>query len=148
MDDLSEAKRNEIIALGVGHRGRHDELLREFSSGQALRFDILMDIGGFRDMHRHRHCVQVLQEFTSLHGFDVPEGLAEAGLEGRYGHGRGAWSVCEAGVGHPESAQYALPLGTRNRALFKMDFAEALYFGAAVSSSGTFFLPEDCVGDV
>jgi thymidylate synthase ThyX len=30
-------------------------------------------------------------------------------------------------VNHPESAQYALPLATRKRALFKMDFAEALY---------------------
>jgi thymidylate synthase ThyX len=28
---------------------------------------------------------------------------------------------------HPESGQYVLPLGTKNRALFKMDFAEALY---------------------
>ena len=35
-----------------------------------------------------------------------------------------------AGGSGPEaaaSAQYVLPLGTRNRALFKMDFAEALY---------------------
>ena len=32
VDDLSEARRNEIIALGVRHRGRHDELLREFSA--------------------------------------------------------------------------------------------------------------------
>ena len=54
---LSEARRNEIIALGMRHRGRHDELLREFSAGQTLRFDILMDIGGFRDMHRHRRCL-------------------------------------------------------------------------------------------
>ena len=42
------------------------KLLREFSAGQALRFDILMDIGGFRDMHRHRRCVQILQPFTVL----------------------------------------------------------------------------------
>ena len=59
-----EARRNEIIALGARHRGRHDELLREFSAGQGLRFDILMDIGGFRDMHRHRRCIQILQPFT------------------------------------------------------------------------------------
>ena len=33
-----------------------------------------------------------------------------------------------------QSAQYLLPLGTRCRALFKMDFAEALYIsGVAVS---------------
>jgi thymidylate synthase ThyX len=129
VDDLSEVRRNEIIALGARHRGKHDELLREFSAGQALRFDILMDIGGFRDMHRHRRCVQVLQGFTSLHGYDVPEGLDEAGLVPRYraamvaAHG----AYGKLAVGHPESAQYALPLGTRKRALFKMDFAEALY---------------------
>ena len=29
--------------------------------------------------------------------------------------------------GQPESAAYLLPLGTRVRAMFKMDFAEALY---------------------
>jgi thymidylate synthase ThyX len=129
VDDLSEARRNEIIGLGVRHRGKHDELLREFSAGQALRFDILMDIGGFRDMHRHRRCVQVLQGFTSQHGFDVPEILQEAGLEPHYrqamdsAHG----TYAKLAKDHPQSAQYALPLGTRNRALFKMDFAEALY---------------------
>jgi thymidylate synthase ThyX len=129
VDDLSEARRNEIIALGVRHRGKHDELLREFSAGQALRFDILMDIGGFRDMHRHRRCVQVLQGFTAAHGFEVPEGLAEARLVGRYTQAMDAAHGVygKLAAGHPESAQYALPLGTRNRALFKMDFAEALY---------------------
>ena len=75
-----EARRSEIIALGARHRGRHDELLREFSAGQGLRFDILMDIGGFRDMHRHRRCIQILQSFTNAHGFEVPDVLAEAGL--------------------------------------------------------------------
>ena len=129
VDDLSEARRHEILALGARHRGKHDELLREFSAGQALRFDILMDIGGFRDMHRHRRCVQVLQGFTSKHGYEVPEGLQEAGMEKRYAQAmdaaHGVFAKLEKK--HPESAQYALPLGTRKRALFKMDFAEALY---------------------
>ncbi len=130
---LSEARRNEIIALGVRHRGRHDELLREFSAGQALRFDILMDIGGFRDMHRHRRCVQVLQSFTSAHGYAIPEGVAEAGVQPLYEEtmqSAHAAYVALAGASQPDaaaSAQYVLPLGTRNRALFKMDFAEALY---------------------
>ncbi len=81
---LSEARRNEIIDLGLRHRGRHDELLREFSAGQALRFDILMDIGGFRDMHRHRRCVQILQSFTTAHGYAIPEGVPEAGVQPLY----------------------------------------------------------------
>ncbi|HEX5235920.1 MAG TPA: FAD-dependent thymidylate synthase [Silvibacterium sp.] len=141
VDDLSDARRNEIIALGVRHRGKHDELLRAFSAGQALRFDILMDIGGFRDMHRHRRCVQVLQSFTNRHGFEVPEGLAEAGLVSRYTKAMDAAHgvYLQLAADHPQSAQYALPLGTRNRALFKMDFAEALYISELRSGQGGHF---------
>ena len=130
---LSEAQREEIVDLGLRDRGRHDELLREFSAGQALRFDILMDIGGFRDMHRHRRCVQLIQGFTSLHGYDTPEGLAEAGLEAEYrlamdaAHAGYARVRDELGDAGASNAQYLLPLGTRVRSLFKMDFAEALY---------------------
>jgi thymidylate synthase ThyX len=130
---LPEVRRNEIIALGTRHRGRHDELLREFSAGQALRFDILMDIGGFRDMHRHRRCVQVMQGFAAAHGFEVPEGLKTANLEARYekamkdAHAAHSLLARSRAREAEVSAQYLLPLGTRNRALFKMDFAEALY---------------------
>ncbi|HZD50490.1 MAG TPA: FAD-dependent thymidylate synthase [Silvibacterium sp.] len=130
---LSEARRDEIIALGTRNRGRHDELLREFSVGQALKFDVLMDIGGFRDMHRHRRCVQVLQDFTSAHGFENPEGLAEAGLQQKYesavldAHAAFAKLAQRVAPEYAASADYLLPLGTRTRALFKMDFAEAVY---------------------
>jgi thymidylate synthase ThyX len=128
---LTAARRDEIIDLGMRDRGRHDELLRQFSACQALRFDILMDIGGFRDMHRHRRCIQIIQDFTPLHGYEIPEGLAEAGLTATY-----CTSVDQAhamaeriGVNRDNggAGQYLLPLGTRIRSLFKMDFAEALY---------------------
>jgi len=125
---LDETRCNKIIALGVRNRGRHDELLREFSAGQALKFDILMDIGGFRDMHRHRRCIQVLQGFTPEHGYDIPEGLAEAGLQSVYDRAMQAAHTSHAALAQSgETAQYILPLGTRIRSLFKMDFAEALY---------------------
>ncbi len=130
---LSTKQRGEILDLGVHNRGKHDELMREFSAGQALRFDILMDIGGFRDMHRHRRCVQVMQGFTAAHGFETPDGLRQAGMTGVYEqatqaaheafHALAASDASEAAY----TAQYVLPLGTRCRALFKMDFAEALY---------------------
>jgi thymidylate synthase ThyX len=130
---LPEAKRIELIDLGVRHRGRHDDLLRGFAAGPPLRFDILMDIGGFRDMHRHRRCLQTLQNFTAAHGCDVPEGLAEAGLVGAYEAATAAAHKAFAMVAAsdaPEAeatARYLLPLGTRCRSLFQMDFAEALY---------------------
>jgi hypothetical protein len=135
---LSETRRNELLRLGSAHRGRHDELLRAFHSGHGFRFDILMDIGAFRDMHRHRRCVQLIQEFSDVHGYDEPvcpgqPTLAEAGLEGAYEQAMAAAYTAYRTLrdsGEPEakqSAQYLLPLGTRCRAMFKMDFAEALY---------------------
>jgi thymidylate synthase ThyX len=136
--ELSAARLSELIALGTRHRGRHDELLRAFHCGAALKFDILMDIGGFRDMHRHRRCTQLLQEFTDLHGFDTPDApgqptLAESGLETLYASAMSSAHVSframqsSAAPEAAQSAQYLLPLGTRCRSLFKMDFAEALY---------------------
>jgi thymidylate synthase ThyX len=135
---LSEARRSELIGLGTQHRGRHDELLRAFSAGRGFRFDILMDIGGFRDMHRHRRCVQLLQRYTDVHGYEEPicpgqPTLAEAGLEALYTNAMDASFAAyrelrDSGATEaPQSAQYCLPLGTRCRSMFKMDFAEALY---------------------
>ena len=109
-----------------------DDLLRGFRGGQYC-FDMLIDIGAYRDMHRHRRCLQTLQSFTPTHGFDVPEGLAEAGLVGTYEAATEAAHQAFAAVsasGAPEAAataRYLLPLGTRCRSLFQMDFAEALY---------------------
>src|SRR5437016_3912362 len=130
VQSLSAAERNEIIDLGVRHRGRHDELLRAFHCGQRFRFDILMDIGGCRDMHRHRRCTQNAQRFTSIHGYDIPKDIKTAGLQDRYEQAmKRAVTTHDqlAGTSDPHAALYVLPMAFRKRTLFKMDFAEALY---------------------
>ena len=130
MQSLSGKQRQEITDLGVRHRGRHDELLRAFHCGQQFRFDILMDAGGFRDMHRHRRCTQIEQGFTSLHGYDVPADVKNAGLEGRYDQAIArALKTHEqlASAADPHAGLYVLPMAFRKRTLFKMDFAEAVY---------------------
>jgi thymidylate synthase ThyX len=125
--------RREIIDLGLRHRGKHDEISRAFWAGQQFRFDILMDIGGFRDMHRHRRCVQLGQEFTTRHGYDVPEELEAAGIRESYDAvmrktAEAVERLAErSGSEAKENAQYAIPLGFRKRTLFKMDFAEVVY---------------------
>ncbi len=147
---LPAARVNEIIEAGLRHRGRHDEALRAFHAGAALRFDILMDIGGFRDMHRHRRCVQIKQGFTAVHGYETPEsgdaaGLAEARIVGDYQatvEGAHAASARIAAGTSPEaavSALYALPLATKVRCLFKMDFAEAQYISELRSAPAGHF---------
>ncbi len=85
---LSEQRIAEIIALGTQHRGKHDELPRAFAAANGLRFDILMDIGGFRDMHRHRRCTQLLQPYTTAHGYEVPDFPGQPQLTGSPVHAR------------------------------------------------------------
>ena len=127
VETVSAARRDEIIALGTAHRGSHDELLRAFASGQRFRFDILQDIGGFRDMHRHRRCIQIGQGFTTAHAYDTPEEIVRAGAERTYNdamHRAAAASAQRAGT---EAAEYLIPLAYRKRTLFKMDLAEVVY---------------------
>jgi thymidylate synthase ThyX len=133
VEAVGESKRREIVDAGLRHRGRHDEMLRAFRAGQQFRFDILMDIGGFRDMHRHRRCIQIEQGFTTRHGYEVPEQLEPAGALPKYKSVMERTSAAVANLEKgsaseaAESAQYAIPLGFRKRTLFKMDFAEAVY---------------------
>ena len=94
-----------------------------------------MDIGGFRDMHRHRRCVQIVQGFTTQHGFDTPEEILAAGAGEEYmqamQRAAEASSHLRSQLGGGESAEekseYLIPLAYRKRTLFKMDLAEAVY---------------------
>ena len=132
---LSAARREEIIDLGMRHRGPHDELLRPYCAGQKFRFDILMDIGAYRDLHRHRRCVQIHQEYGFAHGFDTPPEIQDAGYGELYAltmqragdAGRQLAALLALRGEANQPAQYLLPLAYRKRTLFKMDFAEAVY---------------------
>jgi thymidylate synthase ThyX len=133
IEGAGERIRREVIDLGLRHRGKHDEMLRPFCAGQQFRFDILMDVGGFRDMHRHRRCIQIGQEFTTRHGYDTPDEVDAAGVRANYDAviKRTAEAVEQLaqrpGAEAKENAQYAIPLAFRKRTLFKMDFAEVVY---------------------
>ena len=147
---LPAARISEIIELGLRHRGRHDEALRAFHAGAALRFDILMDIGGFRDMHRHRRVAQIQQDFTAVQGYEhrTPATLPD--------WRKPAFSPTTSPLSNPpmpparrsppglllkppSSALYPLPLATRVRCLFKMDFAEAQYISELRSAPAGHF---------
>jgi len=132
----------EILDLATGHRESHDELLRELQVGYAFKFDVLVDYGSFRDLHRHRRCVQIIQTPIPTHGVDSADlvfplafgrQVAAKALEARLGHryecalASGLAAARELGPSAPLSAPYLLPMATRTRALFKMDAAEAIY---------------------
>jgi hypothetical protein len=140
--ELSSEDKHALVEASLADRGRHDELLREHQAGYALKFDVLVDLGAFRDLHRHRRCVQVIQELTPAHGFDDPgqvfaRGLGASaagradrrGLTDRYASALRSASatLSQLESAHPLDAHYLLPMGNRVRAVFKMDVAEAAY---------------------
>jgi thymidylate synthase ThyX len=121
----SAAMRNEVVDAALLSRSKRDELPRAFRGG-AFVFDITTDIGGWRDLHRHRRCQQFRQAFTSELGYATPAAIAEAGLGTIYDS-----LVLEALSVQAQlprqGSHYLLPFGAKSRFLFKMDFAEAEY---------------------
>lgn len=127
---MGPGARNELLKVALGSRARYDELPREFRSA-PLAFDIVMDIGAYRDLHRHRRCQQFRQKYTTDLGYEIPEDVINAGVYDEYCHAMttahnlfNEWR--EKGIDAAVAA-YVLPFGTRIRTLFKMDFAEADY---------------------
>jgi thymidylate synthase ThyX len=127
---LSAAEKLEIINTYVGERA-----VRFHHPGRAFEetyytFDVLADLGAYRDLHRHRVLTQERQRYTVQHGYEVPPELAAANL---------AKSYCEAldkaaetaeiiSQELPEAAQYVVPFAYRVRWRMKLNLREAYHF--------------------
>ena len=121
----SEERRLEVVDTALRSRTRRDELLKSFRGGPYV-YDIIMDVGAYRDMHRHRRCVQLRQQYGTNLGYSIPEPAVAAGCDGELR--RSIDIAVEAARQLPvPAADYILPFATRARFLFKMDFAEAEY---------------------
>jgi thymidylate synthase ThyX len=121
----STALRNEVIDVALRSRARYDELLKPFRGGQYV-FDIVMDIGAYRDLHRHRRCVQLRQDYTFELGYAMPAAFTEGPIRDTYQAAMSAALNEYRKLPQPVS-QYLLPFGAHGRFLFKMDFAEIEY---------------------
>jgi hypothetical protein len=122
----SASFRNEVIDVALrSRRAQRDELLRSFRGG-LFAYDIVMDIGAYRDLHRHRRCHQYRQAYSGGLGYDTPQALIDAGLQAPYDAVMTDTFLTMARLPRP-AAHYLMPFGARSRFLFKMDFAEAEY---------------------
>ncbi len=119
------ARKQEVLAVALGPRSHRDELPRHFRSAPYV-FDFVMDIGAYRDLHRHRRCQQFRQQYTNSLGYEKPEMLSRCGALQPY---EDALHQADEAIRKlpPPAAQYLLPLASRSRFLFKMDFAELEY---------------------
>ena len=117
--------RREAIDIALQSRTRRDDMLREFRGG-LFAYDMIMDIGAYRDMHRHRRCQQFRQEYGTHLGYETPQAIHDAGLNDFFSSTMDATFALSASL-PPPGSHYLLPFATRARFLFKMDFAEAEY---------------------
>jgi thymidylate synthase ThyX len=123
--DWSERMRAEAMDVALKSRTRRDEILAGFRGG-PYAYDLVMDIGASRDLHRHRRCQKFRQDYAGNLGYDTPKLVGEAGAGEVYEHAMAAALEAMHRLPAP-AAHYLLPFGARSRFLFKMDFAEAEY---------------------
>ena len=81
---MSSAEKVSVVKAYVGERAN-----RRHRPGRALetvwyRFDLLTDYGAFRDLQRHRMLSLEWQPLSPLHGYEVPEPVADAGYKDEF----------------------------------------------------------------
>src|SRR3989344_701259 len=112
-----EEKRRILAKYLEGRTQRWQKVGRGFENAY-VRFEIMVNAGAYRDLHRHRMHTQERQIFTVIHGYDVPPEVEEAGLADNVHHAiekvEKLYQKIAAKLGE-EHAQYATTLFHRVR---------------------------------
>jgi thymidylate synthase ThyX len=82
-----------------------------------LRFEILLNIGAWRDLQRHRMQTQIHQKFNIDNGFDIPEELEEIGLKEKFISAIENLEKLYQKIENKDLAQYAVSFAHRVRFL-------------------------------
>lgn len=94
-----------------------------------VRFEVMMDIGAWRDLQRHRMQTQQNQLFSCHGGFTRPAILEEAGLADEYvralHRAEDMFNIIEPYS--PWVAQYAVPMAMHVRAMFYLNLRECFW---------------------
>src|ERR1051326_5167255 len=81
---LSEAEKRHLLERYLWKRSARWQKVGRAFENAYLRFEIVMDIGSYRDLHRHRMMTQERQSFSTFHGYTTPAELQLAGLASPY----------------------------------------------------------------
>jgi thymidylate synthase ThyX len=126
---LTDAERLAIIRAYVGERtSRFHRPGRAFEE-PYYTFDLLADLGAYRDLQRHRILTQDRQGYGVRHGYVTPPELDAAGLSAPYAAAleRAAAAVETIAADLPVQAQYAVPLAFRMRWRIKLNLREVYH---------------------
>lgn len=126
---LSADERVALLRAAVGERANRRHRPNRAFERTGYRFDILADYGAFRDLQRHRMLTIEWQVLSPNHGYDIPDAVAEAGVEGDFVDAmtRSA-ELHEVLAGEfPDQSGYAVALAYRIRFVMQMNAREAMH---------------------
>jgi len=126
---MSAEERRRILAEHFAkRRHRRDKLSRAFEN-IYYTFDILGNLGLYRDLQRHRILTQERQDYTTVHGYDTPPEIEEAGFKNEFDACmlRAADLYEQIYRDLPSEAQYVVPFAYKIRWYMKMNLREALH---------------------
>lgn len=81
---MTVSEKDRLLSQAFRDRSERWYKLGRAFENAYLRFEIVMDIGAYRDLHRHRMLTQDRQAFTIHHGYTIPEEIRKAGLATPY----------------------------------------------------------------
>jgi thymidylate synthase ThyX len=126
---MSAQERGKILDGYFGkRRHRRDKLSRAFEN-VYYTFDILGNLGLYRDLHRHRILTQERQDFTTVYGYDTPPEIEQAAFKGEFDlcMNRAAELYDRIYKDLPSEAQYVVPFAYKIRWYMKMNLREAVH---------------------
>ena len=123
---LPAAEREHIVKAFVGERASRFHRPGRAFEEPYYSFDLLADLGVYRDLHRHRVLTQERQRYTVRHGYVVPPELESAGLVApfRQALDRAAETVEAIAADLHEASEYGVPFAFRIRWRVKLNLRE------------------------
>lgn len=126
---LSDERRTQVIDEYLCRRGPHDAPLRALEH-LTYTFEVLVDYGAYRDIHRHRMATQTRQLPSPQHGYSTPEDIIRYGIQDEFdaGMAQAAATYEQLARQQPHLAPYILPLAYRCRVLITWNLRAMYHF--------------------
>src|SRR6202158_827494 len=128
--DQQTADHGQVLEELLGDRANRRQRVPRALEHAQYTFEIVANFGAYRDLHRHRMLTQDRQLLETSLGYDLPPGIADLGLGGRFAAAVDAAAAVHARLERdagPALAQYIVPLAFRVRWYFRVKLREVYH---------------------